>query len=132
MQTAKESRVTTTVSIPRLYSEKVLNTVKLAKFRIMKLFRTRKKKPEVGTDQDFTRRLAHNGAPPVSRELLAKLPPAILERIFSFVCPHTGDETYESCEQSAVEDTCMLCDLRDLAHCAQVSRKWTTPALNLL
>ena len=132
MQTTKEGRVTTTVFIPRLYSEKVLNTVKLAKFRIMKLFRRRKKKLEVGTDQDFTQRLAHNAAPPVSRELLAKLPPAILERIFSFVCPHAGDETYESCEQSAVEDTCMLCDLRDLAHCAQVLRKWRTPALNLL
>ncbi|RWA07255.1 hypothetical protein EKO27_g7857 [Xylaria grammica] len=49
-----------------------------------------------------------------------ELPAPILERVFSFVCPHSSDESYETCERSAVEDTCMLCDLRDLAHAAQV------------
>lgn len=72
------------------------------------------------------------GTPPVSGELFAKLPAPLLERIFSFVCSHTRDETYESCENSAVEDTCMLCDLRDLAHCAQASRRWRKLAGNVL
>ncbi|RDW71475.1 hypothetical protein BP6252_08038 [Coleophoma cylindrospora] len=61
-----------------------------------------------------------------------KLPPKVVERIFSFVCPHTQDESYESCEQSALEDACMLCDLRDLSHCAQVSRKWRKLAANVM
>ncbi|KAN0099719.1 hypothetical protein V8E51_013494 [Hyaloscypha variabilis] len=80
------------------------------------------------------RSLAPHGTLPVSAQLLAKLPGPLLERIFSFVCPHTQDEAYESCEQSALEvgDTCMLCDLRDLAHCAQVSRKWRVHATKLL
>ncbi|KAK3685537.1 hypothetical protein B0T22DRAFT_221162 [Podospora appendiculata] len=59
-----------------------------------------------------------------SAQALANLPPAILERIFAFVCPHTLDESYETCEQSAIEDACMLCDLRDLAHCVAVSKRW--------
>jgi hypothetical protein len=71
-------------------------------------------------------------SPPVSRETLNALPEPILERIFAFVCPHTQDDTYESCEQSAVEDTCMLCDLRDLSHCAQTSRRWRRCANNVM
>jgi hypothetical protein len=70
-------------------------------------------------------------APP-SRDIINNLPPPILERIFAFVCPHTQDSTYESCEQSAVEDACMLCDLRDLAHCTRVSRRWRKLAANVL
>lgn len=63
---------------------------------------------------------------------IARLPAPLLERVFAFVCPHARDETYETCELSAVEDTCMLCDLRDLAHCAQVSRRWRKLAANVL
>ncbi|CAN8095354.1 unnamed protein product [Discula destructiva] len=55
---------------------------------------------------------------------LAALPGPVLERIFAFVCPHTQDSTYESQEQSSLEDACMLCDLRDLANCFLVCRKW--------
>ncbi|KAJ4306560.1 hypothetical protein N0V88_001364 [Collariella sp. IMI 366227] len=50
-----------------------------------------------------------------SAALLAQLPRPVLARIFGFVCPHATDETYATCEQSAVDDGCMLCDLRDLA-----------------
>ncbi|KAL2122371.1 hypothetical protein VTJ04DRAFT_2826 [Mycothermus thermophilus] len=67
-----------------------------------------------------------------SAELLAQFPSAIYERIFAFVCPHTRDESYATCEQSSVEDTCMLCDLRDLAHCVAVCRRWRTEAARLL
>jgi hypothetical protein len=42
------------------------------------------------------------------------------------------DESYETCEQSAVEDACMLCDLRDLAHCVQVCKAWHPAARKLL
>ncbi|KAH6850771.1 hypothetical protein B0I37DRAFT_414151 [Chaetomium sp. MPI-CAGE-AT-0009] len=67
-----------------------------------------------------------------SATLLSNLPVAILERIFTFVCPHSRDESYATCEQSSVEDGCMLCDLRDLAHCAAVCRRWKGEAIKLL
>jgi len=59
-----------------------------------------------------------------SVHLLAKLPDGVLERIFTIICPHTSDESYETCEQSSIEDSCMLCDLRDLANCLAVCRRW--------
>jgi hypothetical protein len=114
-------------------SRKKSKTAKLAKLNPMKWFKRKKSRTlepiEVSKERSS---LAPHGTPPVSSRLLAQLPGALLERIFSFVCPHAQDETYESCEQSAVEDTCMLCDLRDLAHCAQVSRQWGFHATNLL
>ncbi|CAD6500304.1 BgTH12-07484 [Blumeria graminis f. sp. triticale] len=61
-----------------------------------------------------------------------QLPQQVLERIFSFVCPHTQDETYESCESSAHSEACMLCNLRDLAHCARACRKWEEAVHNVL
>lgn len=70
--------------------------------------------------------------PPTSVDCIARLPAPLLERVFALVCPHAHDESYETCEQSAVEDTCMLCDLRDLAHCAQVSKRWRKLAANVL
>ncbi|KAM3087491.1 hypothetical protein ACMFMG_001575 [Clarireedia jacksonii] len=63
---------------------------------------------------------------------ITKLPDPILERIFTFVCPHSQDETYETCEQSAIDDCCPSCDTRDLAHCARVSRKWRNLAVRVL
>ncbi|KAI0120222.1 hypothetical protein GGR51DRAFT_496890 [Nemania sp. FL0031] len=61
-----------------------------------------------------------------------ELPTPILERVFAFVCPHSCDKSYETCEQSAVEDACMLCDLRDLAHAGQVCKRWRRSAINLM
>lgn len=63
---------------------------------------------------------------------LARLPPAVLERIFAHVCPHARDESFETCEESARDDGCMLCDLRNLSHCAQVSRQWRVSAVKVL
>jgi hypothetical protein len=68
----------------------------------------------------------------VSAALLARFPEAVFARIFAFVCPHARDESYATCEQSAVEDGCMLCDLRDLARCVAVCRRWRTEAVKLL
>lgn len=67
-----------------------------------------------------------------SAALLAQFPASVLERIFVFVCPHSRDESYGTCEQSSVEDACMLCDLRDLAHCVAVCRRWKEEAVKLL
>lgn len=57
-----------------------------------------------------------------------ELPTPILQRVFAFVCPHAKDESYETCEQSAIEDACMLCDLRDLAHSGMVCKSWRKAA----
>jgi hypothetical protein len=113
--------------------KKSSKTAKLAKLNPMKWFKKKKSRNfEPVEVRERNSSSAPRGTPPVSSQLLAKLPGPLLERIFSFVCPHSQDDTYESCEQSAVEDTCMLCDARDLAHCAQVSRKWRFHATNLL
>ena len=55
----------------------------------------------------------------------AKLPVKLLSEILSYVCPHTQDDTYDTCEDSMLDGGgCMLCDMRDLAHCGIVSRQW--------
>lgn len=68
----------------------------------------------------------------VSAARLAQLPGPVLERIFALVCPHTQDATYESQEQSSLEDACMLCDLRDLAHCLLVCKQWRAAGVKVL
>jgi hypothetical protein len=62
----------------------------------------------------------------------AALPDAVLRRIFALVCPHAEDESYESCELSAKEDACMLCDLRDLSCCVRVCRRWRRAGVPVL
>ncbi|CAL5871490.1 uncharacterized protein PFLUO_LOCUS5743 [Penicillium psychrofluorescens] len=59
------------------------------------------------------------------------LPRPVLTRIFVFVCPHAVDNSYDSSEESMTDD-CMLCDMRDLAHCALVSKRWLLEARALL
>ncbi|KAL7816438.1 hypothetical protein V8C44DRAFT_288688 [Trichoderma aethiopicum] len=67
-----------------------------------------------------------------SSQLVAVLPANVLQRIFFFVCPHSLDETYDACEASGKGEGCMLCDLRDLAHCSMVNRTWHENAIKLL
>ncbi|PFH56475.1 hypothetical protein XA68_16461 [Ophiocordyceps unilateralis] len=67
-----------------------------------------------------------------SAQLLAHLPRVVLQRIFVYICPHSRDESYETCEESASDSGCMLCDLRDLSHCAQVSRTWRASAITVM
>jgi hypothetical protein len=90
-----------------------------------------KSSSEPAPRSNFARNVPYHGAP-LGIDLTKRLPPKILERIFEFVCPHTQDDTYESCEQSAVEDACMLCDMRDLAHCVRACRRWRKLAANVL
>ncbi|KAF2140251.1 uncharacterized protein K452DRAFT_352034 [Aplosporella prunicola CBS 121167] len=76
----------------------------------------------------------HTYAAPIdpTRNFTARLPDKVLDLIFKAVCPHTADESYEVTEKSMIGDGCMLCDLRDLSNCAQVSKKWHRTAQPLL
>ncbi|KAJ5177272.1 uncharacterized protein N7482_003149 [Penicillium canariense] len=65
------------------------------------------------------------------RDYTRKLPRPVLAYIFAHVCPHTVDNSYETSEES-MTDGCMLCDMRDLAHCAQVCKRWFLEARALL
>lgn len=96
------------------------------------LFRRKDKKRSNDLDSGAGGR--YYGIPPTyqSAQLVAQLPPRVLQRIFAFVCPHACDESYETCEASASDGGCMLCDLRDLAHCVAVSRKWRQNAVPVL
>ncbi|KZL64684.1 f-box domain-containing protein, partial [Colletotrichum incanum] len=60
------------------------------------------------------------------------LPDTVLGRIMRFICPHSQDETYETCEARAIVDACALCHLRDPAHSARVCIKWCNPATAIL
>lgn len=71
-------------------------------------------------------------APCYGRDSTARLPPAILQRIFIEVCPLTVDDSYDSSEESLIDYGCALCDLKDLAQCALVSRRWWNVAEDLL
>ena len=94
-------------------------------------------KPRNGPEYPFSRGgNTHHGFQSrptrASMQMLAALPPVILERIFSFVCPHSQDESYETCEQSALGDACMLCDLRDLAYAGLACKKWRASAIKVM
>ncbi|KAJ6107136.1 hypothetical protein N7523_008459 [Penicillium sp. IBT 18751x] len=65
------------------------------------------------------------------RDYSRKLPRPVLAYIFALVCPHSVDESYETSEES-MTDGCMLCDMRDLAHAAQVCKRWFIEARALL
>ncbi|KAK6202069.1 hypothetical protein LQW54_009125 [Pestalotiopsis sp. IQ-011] len=83
----------------------------------------------------YNRRNSHFMALPLNNGVFApwlELPVPILQRIFSFVSPHCYDESYETCEQSAIEDACMLCDLRDISHAGRVCRAWRKVAVPMI
>lgn len=67
-----------------------------------------------------------------SRDLTKFLPLRVISNILAHVCPHTQDESYGSSEESMTLDGCMLCDMRDLAHCALACKRWHDLAQNLL
>lgn len=56
----------------------------------------------------------------------------LLHELFSYVCPHSRDDSYTSCEESMIDGGCMLCDMRDLSQCALVNRQWSEASQNLL
>jgi hypothetical protein len=69
-------------------------------------------------------RIDYSVQPVTGRDYIARLPPRLVQVIFEFACPHTLDKGYDVSEKADVGDGCMLCDLRDLAHCAAVRRSW--------
>ena len=62
----------------------------------------------------------------------ARLPLKLLTEIFSYVCPHVRDDNYLSLEESMRDGGCMLCDMRDLAQCAFVSRRFLVATQSIL
>ncbi|KAI9760666.1 MAG: adenine phosphoribosyltransferase [Chaenotheca gracillima] len=85
--------------------------------------------------EDDSRGYEYPTGPARYRESLAghpHLPEIVLDTIFSYVCLHTQDESWEPPEKSMVADGCMLCDTRDLAQCTLVCKKWHAPAQKLL
>ncbi|KAL5360737.1 hypothetical protein BJX96DRAFT_165389 [Aspergillus floccosus] len=70
--------------------------------------------------------------PPSGPDYTKKLPRPVLRRIFASVCPHAVDSSYDTSEESMTDDGCMLCDMRDLAHCALTCKRWFTDARELL
>lgn len=63
-------------------------------------------------------------SPNLTKDYGQELPENVLRLIFQFVCPHSQDDSLSTSEESMTEDGCMLCDMRDLAHCATTCRKW--------
>lgn len=70
---------------------------------------------------------------PTGPDYTARLPDNVLSRIFELLCPHTMDKSYEPCEDADIaDDSCPLCDLRDLSHCAMTTRGWYRAAIQLM
>jgi len=63
---------------------------------------------------------------------VGRLPAKVLDAIFLRVCPHAGDETYRTAEETTGDEGCLLCDTRDLAACMQVNRMWAVEAQQAL
>ena len=100
---------------------------------LLKHFRSKSRLRNSPEAASYDRSVPLPSAPrPSSRDCTARLPPNVLENIFSYVCPHTRDLSYLPSEESQIGDGCMLCDLRDLSNCARVSRKWYASAQKLL
>ena len=97
---------------------------------LLKHFRSRTKLTAEGNQNDPFNYPVQPAIP--GRDYITVLPPKVLKIIFEFICPHTLEKSYEAGERADVGDGCMLCDLRDLAHCAAVSRSWYRPAQELL
>jgi len=123
-----------------------LLTMKIPLLRKMKFFKRREKQRDTGDNQaQYLSFASSAGQPPshyygraapaatrASARALSSLPDRVVERIFALVCPHSRDETYEKCEDSSIDDACPLCDLRDLASCARVCKRWRLVAVRLL
>ncbi|KAL8722821.1 MAG: hypothetical protein Q9225_000770 [Loekoesia sp. 1 TL-2023] len=65
-------------------------------------------------------------------DLTSKLPLKLLTEILSHICPHALDDNYLSLEESMRDGGCMLCDMRDLAQCALVSRRFLVATQTIL
>ncbi|KAF2436870.1 hypothetical protein EJ08DRAFT_691183 [Tothia fuscella] len=103
----------------------------------MGLFKRMRSRPKLEHDEK-TNGHGTNGhiyypsQPLPGRDFIQRLPAKIVQNIFEYVCPHVLDRSYDISENSQVGESCMLCDLRDLAHCAGVRRDWYQLAQELL
>ena len=66
------------------------------------------------------------------RDCTSRLPLKVLTEILSNICPHASDDNYLSLEDSMRDGGCMLCDMRDLAQCALVSRRFLVATQTIL
>ncbi|KAL8943691.1 MAG: hypothetical protein Q9216_000890 [Gyalolechia sp. 2 TL-2023] len=66
------------------------------------------------------------------RDLISTLPLKLLTNVLSHICPHALDDNYSSLEESMRDGGCMLCDMRDLAQCALVSRRFLIATQTIL
>jgi len=97
----------------------------------MGLMKHLRSKPRLKEERD--KELSNSPSPPrYARDLISRLPEDLVHKILAEVCPHTQDHSYLPSEQSTVGEGCMLCDLRDLARCARVCRRWYALAQDLL
>ena len=97
--------------------------------KFLKHIRSRSRVKDQPEAQVYTpQALQRNGPGPTSA-----LPTKILRRIFAHVCPHALDDSYKSSEESMIDETgCVLCDIKDLAQCALVSKRWHKVAQDLM
>lgn len=66
------------------------------------------------------------------RDCTSRLPLKLLNEILSNICSHACDDNYLSLEDSMRDGGCMLCDMRDLAQCALVSRRFLVATQTIL
>ncbi|KAL8835688.1 MAG: hypothetical protein Q9170_003227 [Blastenia crenularia] len=66
------------------------------------------------------------------RDSTYRLPLKLLTHLLSYICPHASDDNYFSLEESMRDGGCMLCDMRDLAQCALVSRRFLVATQTIL
>ncbi|KAL8704658.1 MAG: hypothetical protein Q9201_002192 [Fulgogasparrea decipioides] len=66
------------------------------------------------------------------RDSTSRLPLKLLTKILSYICLHAWDDNYLSLEDSMRDGGCMLCDMRDLAQCALVSRRFLVATQTIL
>ena len=108
----------------------------------MGLFSHRKSKSKVSTPEataysyesqyPFNRNGSYGSYSKAPSGIAATLPVRVLDTIFAWVCPHTQDCEYTSCEESLFDNGCSLCDMKALAQCALVCRRWSVVAENRL
>lgn len=98
----------------------------------MKFLKHIRSRSKVQDGQPGARVYDQYSGPRGGTDYISRLPAPVLRSIFAEVCPHALDNSYDSCEESMTEGGCMLCDMRDLAQCALVSKRWHGTAQELL
>ena|ERR1700749_4646888 len=102
------------------------------RFRLkMGLFKHLRSKP-IKANDSRPKVYGHYISSPLGQDYTTRLDRKVLARIFTFVCPHTLDTSYQILDDVDLGDTCMLCNLRNLAQCARVCKAWHDPAMQVL